>query len=71
MCPKLIVNIKTDLITNFMKKEGINQVEFCNLCNLSTSTFNNVLENNTSDVLPKEIIKIAEILKIELFELLI
>lgn len=53
--------IKTELIENYIKENGISKTGFCKSCKISTSTLNNIYANKDFNLI--SLFKIARKLK--------
>ena len=61
--------IKTELIMNYIKNNNLTKKEFCKQCNISIYILNKIL-NYKTNIRITAFIKIAELLKIHMYELL-
>lgn len=64
-----MININTELINCYLKKQKLTKTDFCKVCGISLYTLNKILKNNKiRSVVP--FIKIAKLMKVMLKDLL-
>lgn len=61
-------NIKTSLITNYMKKNKMTKTVFCKKCNISYNTLKKILKNQTNFRIVA-LFKVAKVLKTNICDL--
>lgn len=62
--------INKSLISDYIKKNNLTISEFCQKCNISQSTFHNIM-NNSLDFNVDVLLKLARLLNIEIYQLFI
>ena len=60
--------IKTEIIENYMQKNNISKARFCKLCNISVSTLNKILCNNTNIELIA-LFRIAKVIDLQVYQM--
>ncbi len=60
--------INTNLINFYIKEKGITKKAFCESCDISTNTLNNVLKND-KDIFIGTLLKIVRVMNIKLCEI--
>ena len=63
------MNIKVNLIKDFMKKYGIKAYTLCSLCSLSRQSVKNVL-NNSKNAKLHDLNKIAKLMEVDISNLI-
>ena len=61
--------IKTELITNYIKSHKLTIKEFCMRCKISTNIYYKII-NNKINIKINNLFKIANLLKIDVYQLL-
>ena len=61
--------IKTEIFEEYMQKHNLTKTAFCELCNISLSTFNKIMANDPNFRITA-LFKIAKVVKVEVYQML-